>query len=359
MIRLFRIAFVPVVWLLLAKGMVLGQTQIPAQETAPASSPVSISSTILKAQAPTVSASSPATVWVTPTLDCGAASTRPPSRVAHTLKNNPSTASVLHRKPLMAIFAAQVDTLSGYIVDEAERVLILDMPNLREQGKMFSRIVVFLEKGNTPKTRILTTGELQEWMKDSHTSIEQLTAGNNMHVADLVRFFNTAHQQGEPLTHNERRLLDLLQNWNVLREVDSQWVLVEPDRFLVTIPQSSMVRGCKQCLVTAAQRCTILEHEMSHAKFALDNDYREHTLRFWFKTMSLDVREKFVSFLTSRGYDPNNHELMIDEMQAFLMHTPDTAMFSASELGVTHADLEDLRQAFNKSAALAAEDRMP
>ena len=68
---------------------------------------------------------------------------------------------------------------------------------------------------------------------------------------------------------------------------------------------------------------------MAHAKWATDTVYQNYALWFWSNTMNPLVREKFTRFLRSRGYDPNNRELLANEMQAFLMHTPDPAMFNA------------------------------
>ena len=44
---------------------------------------------------------------------------------------------------------------------------------------------------------------------------------------------------------------------------------------------------------------------------------------------------------------PAIRELAANEMQAFLMHTPDAMMFSAADLGVTDAELADMRRRFS------------
>jgi hypothetical protein len=58
------------------------------------------------------------------------------------------------------------------------------------------------------------------------------------------------------------------------------------------------------------------------------------------------LREKFTRFLKQRGYDTNNRELLANEAQAFLMYTPDPAMFSAQALGMTEAELKAMRDTF-------------
>ena len=65
--------------------------------------------------------------------------------------------------------------------------------------------------------------------------------------------------------------------------------------------------------------------------------------------MSLATRDKFTRFLRSRGYDATIRELCANEMQAFLMHKPDPAMFSAADAGMTHVDLADLQLRFEEA----------
>ena len=48
------------------------------------------------------------------------------------------------------------------------------------------------------------------------------------------------------------------------------------------------------------------------------------------------------------NYDPANEDLLVNEMQALLMHTPDTRAFGARVLGVSDAQLNDMRARFRK-----------
>lgn len=250
------------------------------------------------------------------------------------------------RLGLSDIVAAKTTSRAAYLPAENDRVLILDMPSMREQGRMFARIIIFVERGGTPKTRIMTVPEIKEWLVTTTSSVDTLTVGNNLRASELARFFNTARNQGEPLTVEEAELYDSLLQWQVLRELGSGLAVVQPERLLITISQASSVNGCAQCTITAAQRGTILQHEMAHAKFATDTVYQDYSLWFWSNTLSPGLRERFTQFLIGRGYDSTNRELMANEAQAFLMHTPDPAMFSAASLGLSDRELNELRQAF-------------
>jgi hypothetical protein len=62
--------------------------------------------------------------------------------------------------------------------------------------------------------------------------------------------------------------------------------------------------------------------------------------------MSIVQRDKFQRFLRARGYESTIRELAANEMQAFLMHTPDPRMFSPADVTMTDAELAELRRRF-------------
>jgi hypothetical protein len=246
------------------------------------------------------------------------------------------------------ILAATNDVFSIYVLRDNERTLVLDFPNTREQARMFARLILFLERAGTSKTRVMTILEVQKWLAQNSLKLETLTVGNNMRTGELARFFNSARFQGEPITVDEQRLYDWLVASQLLREEEAGVAVVDPERILVSVPQASIVAGCTACTVTPPQRAAILQHELSHARFATDTVYQNYVVWFWANSMSLVMRDKFSRFLRSRGYDSSIRELAANEMQAFLMHTPDPAMFSAADVGITDVDLSDLRRRFQE-----------
>ena len=54
----------------------------------------------------------------------------------------------------------------------------------------------------------------------------------------------------------------------------------------------------------------------------------------------------FSAFLKSLDYNAEDEELMANESQAFLMHTPDGRAFSAASVGLSEAALANLRSRF-------------
>jgi hypothetical protein len=59
-------------------------------------------------------------------------------------------------------------------------------------------------------------------------------------------------------------------------------------------------------------------------------------------------REVFKRFLSKYNYAVNQEELLVNEMQAYLMFTPDPQSFSAKKLGIKDEELEAMRDLFRK-----------
>jgi hypothetical protein len=69
--------------------------------------------------------------------------------------------------------------------------------------------------------------------------------------------------------------------------------------------------------------------------------------RWWNERLSARERTQLRRFLAEGGYDPDNEEVMMNEAMAYLIHTPDPRFFNAAALGVSAAQLEDMRVRFN------------
>jgi hypothetical protein len=62
--------------------------------------------------------------------------------------------------------------------------------------------------------------------------------------------------------------------------------------------------------------------------------------------MSKQERKVFTAYLKSLDYNPADEELMANETQALLMHTPDSRAFDARSVGMSESALADLRTRF-------------
>ena len=237
-----------------------------------------------------------------------------------------------------------------------DRILVFDFPSLTNQARALNRLAVLVEKPGAPRARVLGDAELAAYLAGAGTSAETLYFGHDYRAADVARFFNLARAGGIALNPDELALRGALIGHRFMRLTDGGYQAIPPDQALVSVVQLQADDPATPAdeTVDPGLRATILRHELSHGVFFTDRAYREYCERFWRRAMSNRERELFRRFLDSAGYDPANEPVMINEAQAFLMHTADARAFSAAHLGVTEAALADLRRRFAKNAPPSA-----
>lgn len=237
-----------------------------------------------------------------------------------------------------------------------EAILVLDFPDLSRQARALNRLAVLVEKHDAPRDRVLNDTELAAFIARSGTNAETFYFGHDYRASDIARFFNLAQAGGVALNPDEIALRKLLIGHQFLRVSDAGYQAVPPGQALVSVAQLQADDPAtpQNETIDPALRETILHHELSHGILFTDKAYREYSERFWRQEMSIAERTLFRNFLSSAGYDPANEWVMINETQAFLMHTPDTRAFSAAHLGVDEVTLARLRYRFANNAPPSA-----
>ncbi len=201
------------------------------------------------------------------------------------------------------------------------RVLVLDFASLQEQGLMLNRAAALMEKAGLPRDRVLRDEELDAAIAASGDTMETFYYGHDYAAADLARFFALADRDGVRLREQEEWLRRLLR----------QEGLLAPDArgALISIPAVGAAAD-----VDSGVRAAILRHELSHAEFFTNRPYSTYVRQFWRDGLDEEGRAVFRRYLAAQNYDPALEDLMANEMQAYLMHTPDPRMFNAAALGV-------------------------
>ena len=224
------------------------------------------------------------------------------------------------------ILAAPQDELRVFRLAAAPRVFVLVFPSLHEQALALDRIGAFVEKAAMPHDRVVSAAELATRLAATGEDFDTFYYGHDYRAADLRRFFATAAAQRLELNPEESALQALL---------DQQGIL-QPDAVgaVISLPPESA-----HPLVDAPERATILRHEVSHGVYFTDPSYATYTTHFWSDTMTGTERAAFRKLLGSEGYDTTNDDLMRNEMQAYLVHTPDPRFFNPSTLGIDAASL--------------------
>ncbi len=215
------------------------------------------------------------------------------------------------------------------------RIVVLDFPTLHEQGEMLNRVAALVEKAGLPRDRVLDDAALAAAIKASGDTPDTYYFGHDYSAAALARFFALADAEHVALDPEEEKLRALLRQLG--------WFAPGASGGLISIPR---VPQDEIAALDAAARATILHHELSHGLFFSDAGYADYVHRFWLTALTEAERASVRKFLGSEGYDTADEELMYNEMQAYLMFTPDPRFCQASNLGMTTARRQALATEF-------------
>lgn len=224
-------------------------------------------------------------------------------------------------------------------------VLIVDFPNLIEQGRMFNRVVALIERIGAPRARVMENSELAQFIRSVGKSESTFAYGNDFLVSELVVFFNLADMGGVKLNPEEIALRQMLLERRFMVERNGFFQAVRPHAVILSIPGETRGNGSGP-QVSALARRTILMHEISHAEYYTNPLYANYCRQFWRNALSEEQRAAFRKFLSSSSYNPDNEEMMINETQAYLLYTPDPRAFNARLVGLREKEVDNLRARF-------------
>jgi hypothetical protein len=225
-------------------------------------------------------------------------------------------------------------------------IFVFNFPTLADQGTMFNRVVALIERTEAPHDRVLSDQELAELIRSLGRQPTTFAFGNDFRTSELARFFNLAELGHVPLNENERLLRDFLVANDLMRLRFGFYQMTVPDRVILSVPQEQPAAGPGQIPISRATRLTIFHHELSHAEYYTNDAYADYCIQFWSDVMTEDERKAMRQYLAGKNYDPNNEELMINETQAYLFHTPDRNAFDPRSVALPPASIERLRQRF-------------
>ena len=242
------------------------------------------------------------------------------------------------------------ETLTIWQMAENPNVYVFDFPGLSYQGRSFNRITQFTEQQTTePYPKVLSNAELSRFIEAARRTQADFAFGHDVLVSELVQFFNYATRDKIELNQEEIFIRDFLIEQGLIRFWRGFYQAMRPDVVLLSIPQPQP-RQASEPVVTVGARHAILLHELAHGEYYTNSHYQKFCQRFWYETLTEGQREAFKRFLSNFNYAVTNDELLINEMQAYLMFTPDPKSFSASKLGVSEAELQQLRSTFKRGS---------
>ena len=233
---------------------------------------------------------------------------------------------------------------------ENPNIYVFDFKGLNNQGRSFNRITQFTEQQTTePYPKVLNNLELSRYIEAARRTQADFAFGHDVLVGELVQFFNYALRDKVELNPEEILVRDFLTDQGLIRFWRGFYQAMRPDVVILAVPQTQD-RKANEPMVSTGARYAILLHELAHGEYYTNTHYQKFCQRFWYETLTENQREAFKKFLGNFNYAVNNEELLINEMQAYLMFTPDPKSFSARKLGVSDAELDQMRSAFRRAS---------
>lgn len=234
----------------------------------------------------------------------------------------PSSTRFAIRTATEAEIAADVpDKLTFFRFALNPRIVVLDFASLREQGLMLNRVAALIEKAGLPHDRVLDDAELDDAIRRSGATVETYYLGHDYAAEAIARFFALADRDGIHLHPEEETLRALA--------IDQGWLKPDAVGAVISVPRAGL-----DPILDQQARAVILHHELSHGEYFTNPVYNAYVHRFWQDTLTASDRAAFRDFLGREDYDTGIEDLMINEMQAYLMHTRDPRFFNARALGL-------------------------
>ncbi len=231
------------------------------------------------------------------------------------------------------ILAATPTALTVFRYASNPNIVVLDFPTLREQGLMLDRVAALVEKAGLPRDRVVSWSELEAVIHAHGDTVATYYYGHDYSAAALARFFALAERDHRRLNPEEQRLHALIDQLG--------WLRPGVVAGLITLPREGINR-----YVTAAACDAILTHELSHGEFFSNPAYAAYVQRFWDRELTAAQRAGVRRFLASEEYDIHSHEVVVNEMQAYLMFTRNPEFFRATDIGITPAERVRLEKTF-------------
>lgn len=229
------------------------------------------------------------------------------------------------------------------------KIFIFDFPGLTTQGKTFNRITQLNEQVelNSGYPKVMNKEEITKYMESLRRTHANFAFGHDVLVNELVRFFNLAEQKKIELFPEELILRDFLINQNLIKIWRGFYQAIKPNVVILSIPQQQN-KNADEPTISSLARTTILSHEISHAEYYTNEYYSNYCRKYWQESLNETQRESFLNFFKRYNYAVDNSELIVNEMQAYLMFTPDPLSFNAQKLGVTDQELDTMRNMFKQ-----------
>jgi hypothetical protein len=226
-------------------------------------------------------------------------------------------------------------------------VYVFDFPSLTRQGHTFNRAMQLIEQFKEPYKRVLSIEEINKYLDSIRRNQANFAYGHDFMVSELVLFFNLAARDKLELLPEEIVLRDFLVNQGLMDSWRGFYRALKPGVVILSIPQEQE-RHDNEPKINELARRAIFTHERSHAEYYTNPYYADYCRKFWNDKLSNDQKKVFTKFFSNYNYSVNQLELMVNEMQAYLMFTPDPNSISAAKLGIKEEEWQAMKTLFRQ-----------
>ena len=234
-----------------------------------------------------------------------------------------------------AILAEAPGATKAYRFELQLEIVVLSFATLAEQASALNRVAALVEKRGFPRDRVLDVGELRGRIQAEGGTPDTFYFGHDYRASDVLRFLAMLGRSGLAPTEGEAALRRMVDDWG-WRDGTNEALIS-----LVDADPADPAPG-----LDAAARATILRHELSHGLYFVSPAYARYARTFWDTTLTEPERARFRQFLAGEGYDTSIEDLVVNETQAYLMHTGETRFFNAQAVEIAGPRLDALRALF-------------
>ncbi len=247
------------------------------------------------------------------------------------------------------ILNTRADSLTVWTVADNSKIYIFDFPGLAVQGRTFNRATQFTEQAQTNSgyPKVLDNEALGKYMESLRRTQANFAFGHDLLVNELVQFYNLIERDKIVMYPEEIVLRDFLVQQGLIKLWRGFYQAIQPGVVILSIPQRQ-AKKMDEPPVSELARLAIFTHEFSHGEYYSNPYYAVYCRKFWAESLKDSEREAFINLFKNYNYDVTNGDLVVNEMQAYLMFTPDPNSFNANKLGVTDQALETMRAMFRQ-----------
>ena len=255
----------------------------------------------------------------------------------------------LYAGNFQGILNSKAEKTTIWSLQENKNIFIFDFKGLSSQGRAFNRITQFTEQAqlNQGYPRVLNNDEIEKYIESLRRNQANFAFGHDVLVNELVQFFNLADRDKIELNPEELILKDFLISQGLVKIWRNFYQAIKPEVVILSIPQTQL-KTVDEPTVNELARFAIFSHEMAHGEYYTNPYYSNYCRQFWSKSLNDYQRQAFLDFFKKYNYDTTNAELVVNEMQAYLMFTPDRNSFNAKKLGVSDEELDSIRSMFQQ-----------